>query len=140
MFPYLFELQPLTISKCCIRITEITFILTVLGGPEKAQEALFVKGKFLLNKFRRSVSFLQNQEGLLPNERDVISVIAFSSQEMCKCVNGDAPYSLNRSDNTHTNCIATNKPLSARRLNHPTVGELSLNNATYAARNCGQTS
>ena len=44
-----------------------------------------------MNKFSRSVSFLQRQEILLQNERDEISVIEFSSPAMCKGVNGDAP-------------------------------------------------
>ena len=80
--------------------------------------------------FNRSVSFFQNQEILLPNERDGISVIEFSSPEMCKGVNSDAPDFFNRSVNYHTCCIATNDPLTARRFTCPIVGELSLNNAT----------
>ena len=35
--------------------------------------------------------WLQNQARLLPNERDGISVIGFSSPAMCKGVNGDDP-------------------------------------------------
>ena len=140
MFPFLFELQHSPISKCFVRSTEITFILTALEVLKTFQEAWFGKGKLLLSKFSRSVSFLQNQEGLLPNERDVISVISFPSPTMCKDVNGDAPAFFYCSDNARTNCISTNEPLAARRLTHPTVGELSLNNVTYAALNCGKTS
>ena len=58
---------------------------------------------------------------------------------MWKGVNGDAPAFLNCSVNAHTNCIDTNESFSARRLTHATVGELLLNNTTYAARNFGQT-
>ena len=83
-----------------------------------------------MNKFSRSVSFLQNQEILLSNERDGISVIMFSSPEMCKGVNGDAPAFFNRSANAHTSCISTNDHLAARRFTHPIVGDLSLNNGT----------
>ena len=39
-----------------------------------------------------------------------------------------------------TNCIATNYTLDARHFTHPIVGELSLNSATWAARNFRQTS
>ena len=93
-----------------------------------------------MNKFSRSVSFLQNQERLLPNKRDGIPDIEFSSPAMCKGVNGDAPDFLNRSVNACTNCIATIDPLAARRFTYLIVGELSLNSATWAARNLGQTS
>ena len=55
---------------------------------------------------------------------------------MCKGVNSDAPDLFRHNANAYTNCIATNEPLVARRLTHPTVGELSLNNASYAACNC----
>ena len=75
----------------------------------------------------------------MPNERDGISVIAFSFTEMCKGVNGDDPAFINRSINYRASCIATNKPLAARYFTHTIVGELSLNNATYAARNVVQT-
>ena len=78
----------------------------------------------------RSVSFLQNQDRLLPNERDGISVIELSSPEICKGVNGDSPECFNRSVNALTSRIAINDPLSARRFNHQIVGELSLNNTT----------
>ena len=104
------------------------------------QEAWFGKGKFLLNKFRRSVSFLQNQEILLPNKRDGISVIAFYSPAMCKGVNGDAPAFLNRIVSAITSYISTNEPLSERRFIHPIVGELLQKNVIYDARNYGQTS
>ena len=58
---------------------------------------------------------------------------------MCKGVNGDAQCFFRHNANACTNCIATNEPLAARRLTHPTVGELLLNNAKYVAINCGQT-
>ena len=76
-----------------------------------------------MNKFSRSVSLLQNQDILLPNERDGISVIEFSSPTMCKGVNGDAPDLFSRSVDAHTGSIATNDPLVARRFTHPIVGE-----------------
>ena len=59
---------------------------------------------------------------------------------MCKGINGDAPDFFNPSANACTNCIDTNKHFSVRRLTHPKVGELYLNNSTYAAHNFGQTS
>ena len=59
---------------------------------------------------------------------------------MCKSVNGDAPAFLNRSIDACTSFIYTNDPLAAGRFTHPIVGELSLNSATWAARNFGQTS
>ena len=62
---------------------------------KKIQEDWFGWAKFLLKKISRSVPFLQNQERLLPNEGDGISVIAFSFPETCKGVNGDAPEFLN---------------------------------------------
>ena len=58
---------------------EINFILTALERLKTVQEAWFGKGEIVLNKFSRSVSFVKNQEVLLPNERDRISVIEFSS-------------------------------------------------------------
>ena len=64
----------------------------------------------------------------------------FSSPSMCKGVNDGAPDFFNRSVNARTNCIATNDTLAARRVTHPIVSELSLNSATRAARNFGQTS
>ena len=93
-----------------------------------------------MNKFSTSVSFLQNQARLLPKDRDEISVIEFTSSEMCKGVNGDAPDFFNRSVNARTNCIATNDPLSASHFTHPIVGVLSLNSTTWAARNFVQNS
>ena len=69
-----------------------------------------------------------------------ILVIAFSSPAMCKDVKGDAPDFFNRNNNACTKCIATNEPLSAISLTHPTVGKLSLSNATYADQNLGHTS
>ena len=63
---------------------------SLLEGLKHVQEALFGKGKFLLNKFSRSVSFLRNQAILLPNKRGVTYVIDFTSPEMCKGVNDDA--------------------------------------------------
>ena len=86
------------------------------------------------------MSFLQNQARLMPNERDGISVIVFSSPEICKGVNGDAPAFFNCSVNYRTNFIANIDPLATRRFNHPIVGELSLNSATWAAHKFGQTS
>ena len=59
---------------------------------------------------------------------------------MWKGVNGDAPSFFNRSANDRTNYIATNKPLVAKRLTHPTVVDLLQKNAMYAAHNYGQTS
>ena len=90
----------------------------------------------MLKTFIRSLSFLQNQERLLPNERDGISVIAFYSPEMCKGVNDDSKEFFNRSANDRTDYIATKKPLAPRRLTDPEVSEFSLNNAAYADRNC----
>ena len=84
---------------------------------------------FFLNKFSRSVSFLQNQDILLPNERDGISGIASSSPEIYKGVNGDSPAFFYRIVSARTSCISTNEPLSARRFTNPIVGEFSLNNA-----------
>ena len=81
-----------------------------------------------MNKFSRSVSFLQNQAILMPNERDGISIIEISSPAMCKGVNGDTPEFFNRNVNARTSCVSTNDPLSARHFTHPIVGELSLNN------------
>ena len=98
-------------------------MLAVLKGLKTVQEAWLGKGKFVLNKFSRSVSFLQNQARLLPNERDGIFVIEFSSPEMCKGVNGDAPAFLNLSANARTSCIATNDTLATRRFTHAIVGE-----------------
>ena len=85
---------------------------------------------YILNKFSRSVSFLQNLEIILPNERDGIPVIAFYSPSMCKGVNDDAPAFFNCSVSSPTSCIATNEPLVARLFTYPIVGELSLNNTT----------
>ena len=59
---------------------------------------------------------------------------------MGKGVKGDAPAFFNRNANSHNNCITTNEPLVVIHLNHPTVGELSLINATYAACKLGHTS
>ena len=84
----------------------------------------------MLNKFSRSISFLQNQEILLPKERDEIFVMEFSSPEMFKGINGDAPDFFNCRASARTSCIATNELLAARRFTHPIVGELSLKNAT----------
>ena len=76
----------------------------------------------------------------MPNNHDGISVISFSSPEMCNGVNNYAPAFFNRSDNARTNCILTNKILDIKCLTHPTVVYLLLNNVMYSARNCGHTS
>ena len=120
----------LTVDKNSLRSTGITFILTALEGMKMVQEAWFCKKK----KWRRSVSLSQNQEVLLPNERDGISVLSFYSPQMCKRVNGDAPDLFRHNANACTKCIATNKIVVARHLTHPTAGELSLENATHDAR------
>ena len=59
---------------------------------------------------------------------------------MCKGVYGDAADFFNHGVNDRTNCIDTNDTLAARHFTRPMVGELSLNSATWAASNFGQTS
>ena len=81
IFPAFLSWSHSPISECCICSTEITFILAALKGLKTVQEDWFGKGKILLNKFSRSVYFLQNQARLLPNDRDGISVIEFFPQQ-----------------------------------------------------------
>ena len=130
IFSCLFELKPLDHFEMLHPQSWNNLHTRCVGRDEEGPRGLIWQREILLNKFSRSVSFLQNQERLLPNERDGISVIEFSSPAMCKGVNGDTPDFFNCSINSHTSYIATNNPLSARRFTHPIVGELSLNNAT----------
>ena len=68
--------------------------------------------------------------GSLPKEHDGISVIEFSPPAMWSGVMGHVPLSFSRSASALMRCADTIDPCVARHWTHPTVGVLSLNNAT----------
>ena len=103
------------------------------------QEAWFGKGKVELNNVSRSVSLLHVHLGSEPNDRDGMSVMELSTPAIWSGVRGEAFASCSRSASARTSWIATLECLAARRCTQWTVGELSLNNATCAFFNTGQT-
>ena len=82
----------------------------------------------------KSVLDLQCHLGLLPKECEGISVIDVSSPAMWSGVMGHVPLSFSQSASALMRCAETIDPHVAMRLTHPTVGELSLNNATRFSR------
>jgi hypothetical protein len=64
-------------SKGCVRKIEITRVTSPQFSRYMVQEFLFGRGKSELNRVSKSLSVSQCQEGLLPNEQDGTSEIAF---------------------------------------------------------------
>jgi hypothetical protein len=87
-----------------------------------------------LYKVSKSLLVLQNHFGLLPNEREGIYVIEFSSPGIWSEVIGHVPCNFSLSASARMRCADTIKPRVAKRRTHPTVGELSLNSATLCSR------
>ncbi len=84
----------------------------------------------MLNIVSNSWLDLHSHFGLLPKEREGISVIEFSSPAMWRGVIGHVPFSFSRRASARIRCAKTSDPHVARQCTHPTVGELSLNRAT----------
>ena len=82
---------------------------------------------------------MKNHAGLLTNKRDGMSVISFSFPAMWSGVRGEVPLTFMCRASAHSNCIAMRDPFAASLRTQPTVGELSLNSAVYAALRTGQT-
>jgi hypothetical protein len=84
----------------------------------------------LLKRVSNSSSVLQCHFSVLPHEQDGMSVIAFSSPEICIVVRGETCFSLILSVMARKSWSATLDPFAAIFLTQLTVGELSLNSAT----------
>ena len=84
----------------------------------------------MLYKVSKSLLVLQNHFGLLPNEREGIYVIEFSSPGIWSEVIGHVPCNFSLSASARMRCADTIEPRVAKRRTHPTVGELSLNSVT----------
>ena len=91
-----------------------------------------------MKRLSKSVSVLQYHFGSEPNERDGMSVIAFSMPGMWRGVSGDVLASCRRSASARRSCIATDDCFEAIRVTHETVGWLSLKRATCAPSSSGQ--
>ncbi len=88
----------------------------------------------MLCKVSKSELVLQNHLGLLPKEREGISVIEFSSPAMWSGVIGHVPFNFSLSASARMRCADTIEPRVSKRRTHPTVGELLLNSATLCSR------
>ena len=122
-----------------IRSTEVTRVQTLDVRRKTVQDACRGRGKRVLNRVSKSLSSSQYHSATLPNDRDGMSVIAFSFPGMWTGVMGHAPLIFSRSANARTNCAATAECRDASLVTQLTVGLLSLNRATRRSRNVPHT-
>ena len=113
--------------------TEVTFVATALENRKTVQEFCVGKGKRELYSVENAMSVLQVQRGVLPNEREGMSVSWFLAPAMWRVVNGDAFRIWSRSANARIKCIAIGDRRDANRWIQPTDGLLSLYRAIRAA-------
>ncbi len=73
-------------------------------------------------------------------DREGMSVSELSTPAMCRGINGEALLSWRRNASARTSCIATFECFAVRRCTQCTIGELSLNSATWALVSEGHTS
>jgi len=88
----------------------------------------------MLNNVSNSEFDLQCHFVSLPKDRNGISVIEFSSPAMWSGVIRHVPFCLSRRASARIRWADTRDPRVASRRTHPTVGELSLNSATFFSR------
>ena len=122
-----------------IRSAEIMRIVTFVLNWKHVQEACSGSGNLLLKRVSRSQSERQCHSGTLPNEREGMSVRAFSMPGMCTGVSGHNYLIFRQSANARTSCAATRDFLEAIFVTQLTVGELSLNKATCLCAKSGVT-
>ena len=116
-------------SEACVRSTETSFDERSFGRWHTLQEFWFGKGNFELNKVRNFSSESQNHFPIRPNEREGMSVIAFSTPAMCIGINGEAPAAFSRVAMTRSRAAAVFDFLEVSFLVQVTVGSLSLSKA-----------
>ncbi len=89
-------------------------------------------GNKVLNKVSKLWFVLQSHFFSLPNECKGMSIMEFSSPAIWSGVIGHVPCNLSRSARALMRLADTSNPqVARRRWTHPTVGELSLNRATF---------
>ena len=93
----------------------------------------------MLNKLSKLVLDAHIHAGLLPNNCDGTSVMAFRLPSICSGVSGHACIVLSCSASAWTKCSATTDQRDANRVTQLTVGELSLNSVTRFSRSVGHT-
>ncbi len=81
---------------------EVTRVVTLVSNWKIVQEAWFGRGNVELKRVSRSLSDLQCHSRTLPNDRDGISVSAFSTPGMCIDVSGHKRLMLRRSASART--------------------------------------
>jgi hypothetical protein len=90
-----------------IRSAEITRVVTLVSRRKTVQDAWLGRGNLELKSVNRSDSDWQVHSGTLPNEREGMSVSAFSIPGMCTGVNGHDCLTLRRKASALTSCAAT---------------------------------
>lgn len=120
-----------SVVETCIRNAEITFIHVAEEWRKTFHEVCGGGGNKDVKSVSKSSSVLQFHRGSEPNDRDGMSDIALSIPAMCNGASGEALVSCSRSASARSNCIAIVDRLEAIRATQPTVGVLSLNNATW---------
>jgi hypothetical protein len=93
----------------------------------------------VLNKLSKLVSDAHVHAGLLPNDRDGTSAMAFCLPSICSGVSGHACIVLSWSARAWTRCSATTNQRDASRVTQLTAGELSLNSVTLFSWRVGHT-
>ena len=93
----------------------------------------------MLNRLSKSVSDAQVHAGLLPNDRDSTSAMAFRLPSICSGVSGHTCIVLSRNARAWTRFSATTNQRDANQVIQLTVGDLSLNSVTHFLQMVGHT-
>ncbi len=93
-----------------------------------------------MNSVRKSESESRCHAGLLPNDLEGTSEMAFCFPSIWRAVMGHVFLAFNRSARAWTRCSAMRDRRDANRITQDTKGELSLNRATRFSKSGSQTS